>query len=84
MYPEVVLEYIHLPDYGTHLVFYRPALLNGRHVVDVLRAVCGPAYVSEAELDRVRREATDDATECVDWEGIWLTSWKNTVITTKN
>ena len=47
-----------MPDENLHGVSYRPALLNSRHVVDVVRAVCGPADVSEAELDRVRRETT--------------------------
>ena len=60
---------------------YRPALLNGRHPVDVLRAVCGPAVVSEAELDRVRRQATEGAI-CLQqvlgieqWQGVWGTGW---------
>ena len=26
---------------NSHLVFFRPSLLNGRHVMDVLQAVCG-------------------------------------------
>ena len=33
-------------------------MLNNRHPVDVLRAVCGGADVSEAELDRIRREVS--------------------------
>ena len=37
---------------------YRPALLNGRHVVELLRAICGPSVASEAELDRVRTGPT--------------------------
>ena len=42
---------------------YRPALLNGRHVVDVWRTVCGPLDFSEAPLDRVRRTATENASD---------------------
>ena len=33
-------------------VNYRPALLNGRDLADVLRAVCDPAHVSETMLRR--------------------------------
>ena len=39
-------------------ITYRPALLKGRHVLDVLRAVCGPADVSEADLEYSRRKVT--------------------------
>ena len=73
----------------THNACYRPALLNGRHIVDVVRAVCGPADVSEAELDRARREATEGAREaplrlvlrlkC--YEGVWSTIWRRAAIT---
>ena len=45
-------------------VSYRPALLNGRSVFDVLcalNAVSAPSGASEAELDYVRRKATDNA-----------------------
>jgi len=73
------------------LVHYRPALLNGRHVVDVLRAiciswhvlrlVCWPENDGEAELNRVRREATERAQDWEvlfgkEFEGIWMTSWR--------
>ena len=75
----MVFEYRNFLDKGHHSVSYRPALLNGRHVVDVLRAVCGPADVSEAELDRVRREATEEARDREvwgeEWEGVWETKW---------
>ena len=66
-----------------HYICYRPALLNGRHIVDVLRAVCGPADVGEAELDRVRREATEKARNMEDkgWEGMWQTWWKGAAVT---
>ena len=65
-------------------VFYRPALLNSRHIVDLLRAVCGRADVSEAELNRVRREATRLAgdtswMEDDEMEGVWDTSWDTAV-----
>ena len=62
-----------------HIVYYRPALLNGHHIVDVVRAVLGPAVVSEAELDRVRAEATRRVTDRPGWGGGWggvlLTWW---------
>ena len=48
-------------DERCRTVIYRPALLKGWHIVDVLRAICGPADVSEAELNRVRWEATEGA-----------------------
>ena len=72
--PETVFEYKRYLD--KHYDYYRPALLNGRHVVDVLTAVCCPADVSEAELSRVRNEATARARHMRDfggekWEGIW-------------
>ena len=76
----MVFDYTYCPDEGLHYVLYRPALLNGRHIVDVLRAVCGPADVSEAELDRVRREATAKVQD-EGWEGVWSTDWQGAEIT---
>ena len=78
-HPELLFHYILLKMH-THLVFYRPALLNGRHIVDVVRAVCGPADVSEAELDRVRREATERAKERNHETGVWRTWWRGAVV----
>ena len=81
--PKMVFDYCYYALGGEELVHslkYRPALLNGRHPVDVLRTVCGPADVSEAELDRVRREAMEEARgySFEDWEGeaVWRTWWK--------
>ena len=76
-FPKMLFHYKHYPTIHQHLVYYRPALLNGRHVVDVLRAVCGPADVSEAELERVRRHATQWARSYlgVGCEAVWKTSW---------
>ena len=77
--PGMVFDYCYRPDEGCHFVYYRPALLNGRYVVDVLRTVCGPADVSEAELDRVRGEAmewSEDLEYLDEWyEGVWSTEW---------
>ena len=42
-------------------VYHRPSLLNGRHVVDLLRVVCGAADVEDMELNRARRQATAEA-----------------------
>ena len=82
---EMVFDYRYFATFWEHNVLYRPALLNGRHIVDVLRAICGPADVSEAEMDRVRTEATKNASEYMegdeDWEGVWLTHWRGGAVT---
>ena len=87
--PGLVFYYVYNPAIhrDTHSVFYRPSLLNGRHIVDVLRAVCGPADVSEAELDRVRREATEGEEEedfFRQWDAVWRTEWYNTEVTAQH
>ena len=51
-YLEQLFNYIFHHGHNHH-VWYRPAQLKGRHIVDVMRAVCGPADVSEAELDEL-------------------------------
>ena len=71
---EITFYYIYESDGHKNLVYYRPALLNGRHVVDILRVVCGPADVSEAELDRVRREAKTITYVGLDLEGVLVTA----------
>ena len=78
-FPEMLFEY--LPYHCT--VYYRPALLNGRRVVDVLRAVCGPEDVSEAELDRVKRmiSANNEGFMGEGWEGVWKASWTDVSFT---
>ena len=87
--PEMSFYYKRNTEGRCHTVYYRPALLNGRHIADVLRAVCGPADVSEAELDHVRREATERA-YCLRtrgwgevWRGVWTTEWSDVVIVTQ-
>ena len=87
--PQMVFEYEYYPANGEHWVQYRPTLLNGRHIVDVVRAVCGPADISEAELDIIRTEATQMADylsaevwgEVAEYEGVWHTSWFSNSIT---
>ena len=83
----LVFDYEYTLYNELHYVLYRPALLNGRHIIDVLRAVCGPADVDEAELDRIRREATERATDesgwGEGWEGVWKTCWRGAAITAK-
>ena len=83
--PAMVFEYAHDSDVEYNYVYYRPALLKGRHIVDALRAVCRPADVDKAELDRVKRETTEDAEdmswEGEEWEGVWITSWQGTAVT---
>ena len=74
-------QYFPTPIRPFNLVLYRPARLHGRHVVDVLRAVCGSADVSEAELDRVRREATERANKVEVLDGVWLTHWSGAKVT---
>ena len=84
MFPNLAVLYLRGHCFVKHRLYdsleYRPALLNARHAVDVLRAVCGPAVVSEAELDRVRAEATRKAwsVEAVigeEFAGVWITKW---------
>ena len=77
--PDMLFEYYYSSHYKRSLIYYRPALLNGRHVVDVLRAVCGPADVSEAELDRVKKEATERARDLEDWFGERFTGLEDQV-----
>ena len=77
---EVVFDYSYCPRDMCHDVYYRPALLHGRHVIDVLRAVCGPADVSEAELTRIKEEAIKKEEDLSlkrdkEWKGVWCTSW---------
>ena len=56
-----------------HLVYYRPTLLDGRHIVDVLIAVLGPAEdITEEELEWFREEATEESDLL---GGVWRTSW---------
>ena len=80
--PGLVFSYRYFHIQETHMVHYRPALLNGRHIVDVVRAICGPADVCEAELDRARKVATEGAMEAFMLEGVWWTSWRGTIVTT--
>ena len=77
----MVFYFAHNPDYHLNYVFYRPELLNGRHIVDVARTVCGPTVVSEAELDRARREATERAREIDHQTGEWYTAWYGVAVT---
>ena len=83
--PALVFDYEYTLDKEYHFVLYRPALLNGRHIIDILRAVCGPTDVDEAELGRVRREATERARDVSEmgegWEGVWKTWWWGAAIT---
>ena len=70
-----MFEYTYCTDDCLHCIYHRSALHNGRHVVDVLRAVCGPADVCGAELDRVRRKATETAMNM--WRVWWFKrEWK--------
>ena len=86
--PSMVFAYNYSTDGNPHCVLYRPALLNGRHIIDVLRAVCGPADVDQAELDRMKTEATEGAQhlwygteEEGGWEGVWGTEWHGATVT---
>ena len=88
--PGNTFSYLYDPETRCSALLYRPARLHGRHVVDVLRAVCGPADVSEAELDRVRREVTERAENIeeeegggIDLKGIWLTKWMGSLVIVK-
>ena len=83
-FPEMLVDYFYYTDLNFHSIYYRPALLNGRHVVDVLRAVCGPLDVSEAELDRVRKAATTYARSREHlgkkWTGVWKSVWEGAAV----
>ena len=46
-------------DTFSHDVFYQPSRLNGRGVVDVLRAVCGPSDVHGDQLKNLKLEMTE-------------------------
>ena len=59
------------PDTEENSVYYRPTSLNGRHLVDVLVAVCRPPGVLEAALPRARRVMTEEAKEVDD--DVWRT-----------
>ena len=80
--PWLVFVYKRVIGQHSHFVVYRPALLNGRHIVDVVSAVCGPADVSEAELERARREATKAAGED-EWSEVWSTNWRTAAVNPK-
>ena len=75
-FPDMFIHCLYEPDEGLHYIYYRPARLNGRHVVDVLRALYGPADVSEAELDRVRRDATKRGKSVARWGKKWTDMWE--------
>ena len=87
--PKMVFSYGYISNERLHYVVYRPALLNGRHIVDVLRAVCEPADFSEAELDHVRRIATEGAGRVLafswgrGWDGLWRARWFSAVVIVK-
>ena len=66
-----------------HTVFYRPALLNHRHLVDVVRAVCEEPVVSDEDLDDAKcmamNYAWDLGLEDGRSKGIWRTCWLATL-----
>ena len=79
--PAMVFEYAYNPDTEHHFIFYRPALLNKRHIVDVIRTVCGPLDVDEAELDRIRKKVTEHVIHGVPRQGDLLTWWRGPMVT---
>ena len=78
--PAVVFNYQFNRELARHTAIFRPALMNGRHIIDVLRAVCGPSkHYGQLALEYLRREATE-ATDTMEangeeWEGIWTSVW---------
>ena len=56
-------------------VLYRPSRLNGRHIVDVLRAVGEATDVDEACLDSARRQAKNNARSIVKLNDCCFTNW---------
>ena len=78
-YDRVPFDYQYEPRKRLHRVYNKPALLNGRHIVDVIRTVCEPADVDVAVLDRVRMKATENAKDYRNFSrymGLWHTSWE--------
>ena len=81
--PHLVFQYSY-DSLQMQNVFYRPLRLNGRHIVDVVRAVWPPSplnetrtympeYICGGMLDTVKQVATLRGVER--YHGIWYTEW---------
>ena len=75
-FPNLVFNYMFFSHSNRpHRIRYRPSRLNGRHIIDVFRAVCessaqdvfravcASSAQDESTLDRAREEATKNAVE---------------------
>ena len=70
-FPNSILQHIFLNCLGhPHHVHYR---LNGRHIVEVLRAVIIPSLHGKEKLNDARQVATTNAIELD--KDIWCTEW---------
>ena len=59
-----------------HLAFIRPALLNGRNIVDVQRAVCGPSAFDETVLNITKQRGRVSQRRLRgEHENVWLATW---------
>ena len=83
--PKVLFEYKICNDERLQYVFYRPTLLNGRHIVDVLRVVCGPRDIDEEELEHIKKKATENVDAYTvgpeGFGGLLSTWWTGPVVT---
>jgi len=85
-FPNLVF-FSHNWEYEIQFNLYRPPLLNGRHLLDVIRAIFEPADVDEPVMERVRREITESAEEwdhsdrAEAWDlslpGVWVADWSD-------
>ena len=84
LFPNLLCEQQLVPkEHGCRQgIKYRPALLNGRHIVDVVRAISTAAEADEARLEDIRTLATFKVTEgCFStYEGVYHTRLEDAVI----
>ena len=67
-----------------NVVKFRHSLVKDRHIVDVLRAVCGPADVDEWLLEIVKSFVeihTFDENKEEEVDGVWMSDWDGYAVT---
>ena len=72
--PNMIFEYQYYIDKSKDFqaIAYWPTLTNGRNIVDVLRAVCGPTVFEETKVEDSRKQATENAFE-IEGSKLWKT-----------
>ena len=81
-FQEMVFEYRYYTDERRHAVFYRPSLLKGRHVVDLLNIFCWSSSVLEVDLNRIKTDAKKRARTLSDLDdGLWYYKWRGSALT---